>query len=216
MSQTITKIAIYGGAFDPVHIGHEAVIQHLMNHYAFDRVYVIPYALSAFNKHPVASGTDRLAMLNLVCARMPHCHVDARELRRPGCSYAIDTVLSIVDEHPLADLFIVLSTESLASFTRWKRWQALIKLARILCLSRVSAPLDLAMDLTHDVAAKPLHLDHLEAKRIFMDGFEPPSISSSLIRQGLQQGEAMKQYLNPDVCQYIQHHRLYHRPKDNP
>lgn len=124
------KIGIYGGSFDPVHYGHVRVAQRALADLGLDRLIVVPAAVSPFKTDhaPKAGLWDRLARVRAAFGGLERTVVDARELRRGGVSYAIDTVREIAAENPGAELVFVIGQDSVDGLPRWKDFEALNKL----------------------------------------------------------------------------------------
>lgn len=130
----MAAIGIYGGSFNPVHNGHLRVAEKALAELKLERLYVIPAAVSPF-KTGDAPGRkfDRLLLTRLAFNGMDKVHVDDRELRRGGVSYAIDTVREIAGQNPGAELFFVIGEDSLEGLPRWKDWETL----KTLCTFKV-------------------------------------------------------------------------------
>lgn len=126
------KIGIYGGSFNPVHLGHVNVARAAVADLALDRLLVVPAHVSPF-KAEASEGAyvppwDRLAGVRAAFAAVERAVVDAREIRRGGISYAIDTVREVAAENPGAELFFVIGEDSVEGLPRWKEIDALRRL----------------------------------------------------------------------------------------
>ena len=110
------RIGIYGGTFNPPHLGHFRVAQTAFSVLSLDALYVIP-ACQAPNKHdvPTAAGEHRMQMLQLCFAAAPRVTVSDCELQRGGVSYTVETVELLQKENPDAEVFLLLGTDSFLS-----------------------------------------------------------------------------------------------------
>ena len=121
------KIGIYGGSFNPVHVGHLRVATAALERLALDRLLVVPAAISPFKTDaaPQASVWDRLFFVHAVFDGLERVEVDEREIRRGGVSYAIDTVRQIAAENSGAELFFIIGEDSVEGLPRWKDYETL-------------------------------------------------------------------------------------------
>ena len=131
------RIGIYGGSFNPPHMGHYHVAKSACAALALDMLYVIP-ACEAPNKQGSAclAGEHRLRMLSLCFGDEERIKISDMELQRGGVSYTVDTVLQLRQEHPEAELILILGSDSFLSFEKWHRWEELLQLVTLAVFSR--------------------------------------------------------------------------------
>ena len=113
------RIGIYGGSFNPVHLGHVGIARRAIADLGLDRLIVVPANVSPF-KTEEPMPWDRVAMVQAVFRDLERTVVDLREIARGGVSYAIDTVRQIAAENPGAELFFVIGEDSVEGLPRWK------------------------------------------------------------------------------------------------
>lgn len=124
------RIGIFGGSFDPVHIGHLWIAEAAKESLQLDHVRWIPAAKSPLKPDgPIASDQDRLQMVQLAVSGCDGHLVDDREIRRGKVSYTVDTLEEIAAEYSQAELFLIIGSDSLGSFPRWYRPDRLLELA---------------------------------------------------------------------------------------
>ena len=118
------KVGIYGGSFNPVHLGHVGIARRAIADLALDKLIVIPANVSPFK---VADGDvrqpeiwERVELVKAAFRDLEKTVVDLREIERGGVSYAIDTVKEIAAENPGAELFFVIGEDSVEGLPRWK------------------------------------------------------------------------------------------------
>ena len=121
------RIGLYGGTFNPVHLGHVGIAKRAIADLALDRLIVIPANVSPF-KTEEPMPWERIELVKAVFRDMENTIVDLREIERGGTSYAIDTVRQIVAENPGAELFFVIGEDSVEGLPRWKDIEELKKL----------------------------------------------------------------------------------------
>ena len=126
------KIGIYGGSFNPVHLGHVGIARRAIVDLGLDRLLVVPASISPFKADRSAEELpwDRVELVQAAFAAVDKAEVDLRELKRGGVSYAIETVREIADENPGAELFFIVGEDSVEGLPRWKDYDALCKLCQ--------------------------------------------------------------------------------------
>jgi len=207
--------AIYGGAFDPIHLGHLAVARAVRDALGA-HVDLIPTGDPRHRAPARASAEDRLAMCERAVAGIEGLGVDARELRRAGPSYSIDTLTELRAERgAAAPLAMVLGDDAFAGLAGWARWTELFELAHIVVASRPQpAPLPpaVAQALAQRRCTEAAELHAAPAGAILRLGIAPHPHSSSEIRARCAAGLSLQGWVAPAVAQYIDARRLYREP----
>ncbi len=135
------RIGIYGGSFDPVHIGHLWIAEAARGSLILDEVRWIPAATSPLKPHgPVASDDDRLQMVRLAISGNSRFVVDDREISRGEISYTVDTIAEIAGECPGDELFLIIGSDSLASLDRWHEPTRLLDIVTLAVVQRGGDP----------------------------------------------------------------------------
>jgi nicotinate-nucleotide adenylyltransferase len=128
----MTKIAIYGGSFDPPHKGHRLLAENLMKSCGALKVIVIPTAMSPFKNSSGASAEDRLQMCRLAFSDEVF-EVSDIEISRGGKSYTVDTVAAVKAMYPDAELYLFMGDDMLLSFDKWYKHEEILRIATIVC-----------------------------------------------------------------------------------
>lgn len=192
---TKTRIALYGGAFDPVHRAHLEVARAARRQASLDQVVFLPAAHSPLKAHgPVAGDADRLDMLELALGDAPDFVVDDSELRRGGLSYTVDTVRHFQAREPGAALFWILGGDQLAQLDRWQAIGDLVRRVTFLVVARPGYPL---------VAPEISGLVWTQIEAPLM------ALSSTGIRERLAQGASLEGCLPSSVEAFIREKGLY-------
>jgi nicotinate-nucleotide adenylyltransferase len=132
------RLGVFGGTFDPVHVGHLAIAQAALESVPLDRVlFVIARRSPLKERGPVASEADRLRMLELAVAGEPRFAVSKDELDRNGPSYTVDTLELLAGAD---DLFLILGSDAIADLPRWKDPDRIARLATLVVADRPGAP----------------------------------------------------------------------------
>lgn len=197
-------IAILGGTFDPVHVGHLRVAWEAAD--AFDaQVHLIPARVPPHRPPPIASAQQRVRMLELALAGQDRLQLDTRELDREGPSYTFDTLRSLRAEYGDGrSMILLLGADAFAGLPSWHRWRELFDLAHIAVLTRPGHTATWSQELC--AAADPrraedaLRLREIPAGCVFALPVTPLEISASQIRALLVAGRQPR-WLVPEALQ---------------
>lgn len=135
------RIGVFGGTFDPPHLGHLVAAQELHVRLALDRLLLVPAAAPPHkpDREVTAAGV-RLEMLRAAVAGDDRFEVSELEIRRAGASYTVDTLRALRDEHPDAELLLAIGSDQLAEFGSWREPEAIVRLATLVTFDRPGAP----------------------------------------------------------------------------
>ena len=198
---TIMRVGIFGGSFDPPHVGHLLVAQDALSALSLDRLLIVPAAQQPL-KGQHASAADRLAMVQRCFDGVPGMVVDPVEIDRGGLSYMVETVESLQRREPTADLHLLIGEDVLATLPRWREPERLRSMVRLVVLRR---------NTTHESATTsagqqpapdhPVH--HLATRRV--------DVSSTEIRERVRAGRSIRGFVTDAVAEYIESTGLYLR-----
>ncbi len=199
------QIGIFGGSFDPVHLGHLWIGEAATESLSLDRLHWIPTATQPLKPHgPVASNEHRLAMLRLAIAGREGHLVDDREIRRSGVSYTFDTVGELQAEDPEAELHLIIGSDSLASFPRWHRPGELLERVSLAVVQRGGMP-EVDWSVLDGIASAE-SISKAKQSLIQMPVIE---IASSDIRERAGQGRGVRYMVPRPVEAYVKANRVY-------
>jgi nicotinate-nucleotide adenylyltransferase len=131
------KLGIYGGSFDPVHLGHLLVAQAAVEELGLDKLFFVPAAQSPFKPDAKpAPNAVRLQLLRLALAGKSNCEIDEQEIQRGGTSYTIETLRSYAKRFPGADLFYLIGADNAAKLNEWREAAELATLTEFIAVPR--------------------------------------------------------------------------------
>src|SRR5918992_2750325 len=132
------RISLYGGSFDPVHLGHLAVARSLSELFALDEVLFIPAHVAPHKRgRRVSPALHRFAMLALATQGEPRLRLSTVELEAPERPYTVETLAHFVEaEGSEARLFLVMGADSWEEITTWREWERVLSLAEHLVVTR--------------------------------------------------------------------------------
>ncbi|OIP20321.1 MAG: nicotinate (nicotinamide) nucleotide adenylyltransferase [Comamonadaceae bacterium CG2_30_57_122] len=194
------RVGIFGGAFDPPHRAHEALVRSAVAELALDALHVIPTGHAWHKNRQLSAPEQRLAMTQLAFAAVPQVLVDAQEINRPGPSYTIDSLRALAAAQPDAELFLLIGADQAAALTSWRDWQEILQLATICVADRK----DSTRASTQFVAEKMFPQRFLHLKMPAMP------ISATHIRASISAGLSVNALVHDSVARYIADHHLYH------
>jgi nicotinate-nucleotide adenylyltransferase len=204
------KIGIFGGSFDPIHLGHLWTAEQFCSELSLDLVKLIPAKISPFKLgYTPTADKHRLEMLKLAVGAHPKFEVDAIELQRGGVSYTIDTVLDLQRGEPDATWYLLVGADSLKDFKKWKSPNELLNTVALVVARRGGCPEPDWSQL--DGLASPERLHAIEKLRLDIPVIE---ISSTQVRQRIEQNRSIRYLVPAAVEVYIQEHQLYQRSTD--
>lgn len=211
-------IGIFGGTFDPVHLGHLRPALELAEALALERLHIMPAGHPPHRRVPRATTEQRLAMLRRGVAGQPGFMLDEREIRRSGPSYMVETLAELRAEvgesTPLA---LLLGMDAFLGLASWHQWERIPELAHLVVSHRPGwsphgledqgGPLAEFTAARRVMEATALH--RAPAGHLFLQPVSQLDISSSRIRELLATGRSPRYLLPESVHDYIQDNRLY-------
>jgi nicotinate-nucleotide adenylyltransferase len=199
VSAPIKRLGVFGGAFDPPHNAHVALVQAACTQLELDCLLVFPTG-HAWHKHrELTSAVHRLAMAQLAFEGVACAQVDARELRRAGPTFTIDTLRELSGQFPQAELFLMLGADQAAALSSWHQAQQLIQIATICIAARAGTDCGSGL-----FDAAPLGLP-----RSVQLELPATSISATQVRRLRRDGFGVDHLVPKAVAGYIAAHNLY-------
>ncbi len=188
------KLGLFGGSFDPVHLGHLLVAQAAREELDLTRLFCIPAAQSPFKpESKPTSANERLRLLRLALAGEAWCEIDEQEIKRGGVSYTIDTVRDYTRRFPQARLFYLIGADHVEQLPKWREAAELARLAEFVVIPR---PGQGETQMPAPFRGRMLR------------GF-PLGVSSSQIRERVKAGSPIDHLVPEAVAEAIRNNRLY-------
>src|SRR5258706_11020845 len=181
------RLGIFGGSFDPPHLGHLLPVIDAVEALALDGVRFMPAGEQPLKSgRAYASAEHRFAMTQRLLHGVPGFIADRSEIDRPGLSYTVDTVTQLAAAHPGVELLLLLGTDAFALFEQWKEPERIRSLATVVVLARGDEPLAAATRTPAQVLQtrradnSSTELPARGAARRTTPGFVPPSAAGSI------------------------------------
>jgi nicotinate-nucleotide adenylyltransferase len=190
----VEHIGLFGGSFDPIHLGHLLVAQAAREELNLTRLFFIPAAQSPFKPdQPPTPAKERLRLLRLALAGQPWCELDEQEIQRGGVSYTVDTLRDYARRFPQAQLYYLIGADHVAQLPKWRNAEELARLAQFVALPRPG----------QDETPFPAPFRGRTLK-----GF-PVGISASEIRARVKQGLCIEHLVPAAVAEAVRNNGLY-------
>ena len=194
------RLGVSGGAFDPPHAAHVALVRAALQELQLDELRIIPTGHAWHKARSLTPAVHRVAMCRLAFANVYRAVVDARETERSGPSYTIDTLAALQAEYPQAQLYLVMGEDQARALASWHRAEELGRTA-IICVASRSGPQACAVPSVGAYALPGLPLQPLHL---------PPSpLNATEIRDRTAQGQSVSALVFESVARYIDQHHLY-------
>jgi len=192
-NNTRTRFGVFGGTFDPPHLGHLIIAQTAVEVLGLDKVLFVPAASPPHKTDRLtALASHRLAMLKLAIKGNKKFEVSPLELQRGGISYTVDTLRNLSERHPGAELYLILGEDNYAEFHSWKSPEEIVRLASLVIYHRSGYG-----------NVKGSRYPVTELKGALLE------LSSTDIRKKVSRGQSIRYFVTKEVASYIKSKKLY-------
>jgi nicotinate-nucleotide adenylyltransferase len=204
------RLGIFGGSFDPPHIGHLLVAQDAITALSLDQLMVVPAATQPLKQRHRTDAVHRLAMVQRCFEGVPGVTVDSVEIDRGGLSFMVDTVDHFRRIIPTAVIHLLVGEDVVASLPRWRETERLLSMVELVILTRAESRGMNAGDIVgssrlqdrHDGAPSGIpSARYLATRRV--------DVSSTEIRERVGRGHSIKGFVTDAVAAYIASTALY-------
>lgn len=232
MSQNqLRRQGLLGGSFDPVHFGHLGLAHEVLQRFQLDNVVFIPTHVSPHKQEqPVTPSLHRQEMLRLSIQDNRLFELSDIEIRRQETSYTIDTLNALRENDPTTEFYLIMAADTFQDLVTWKEYRRILESYNLVVASRPGFPLKDTDGIFRSLYGESIpydlgrpEKDGTEFRRkdngrslSFFNLKEPRDISSSEIRNRFHQNVSVKNFLPPQVEQYIIKHNLYKFTEQDP
>ena len=199
------RLGLFGGSFDPVHLGHLLLAESCREQERLDEVWFVPAAVSPFKQHQDrTAAAQRVDMLELAVGGHEAFRVCRMEIDRGGVSYTVDTLAELKQSRPADELFFLLGADALADLPEWREPRRILELATPLVVRRPGSP-ELDFSRLSEIASAA-RIAQIRGLQIEMPQID---ISSRDLRQRVAEGRSIRYRTPRSVEKYIETAGLY-------
>lgn len=207
------RIALFGGTFNPIHIGHLRVAEEVRHFCKIDKVLFIPSGNPPLKSHDVAPATDRLKMVAMSVAQNPFFEVSDIELHKQTLTFTIDTIKQMRSQLPNERLFFVCGVDAFLDLPNWKAPEEILQSIEFIVVNRPGYKLASSKYIA-DLSDKDLTAPLTQAKLHNGNFINVLTVShychsSSYIRHCIKSGISVRYLVHDEVLRYIEEHNLY-------
>lgn len=187
------RIAIYGGSFNPMHIGHEKIVDYVLNNLNMDKIIIIPVGIPSHRENNLEQSDTRLKICKEIFKGNKKIEVSDIEIKSEGKSYTYDTLLKLIDLYgENNEFFEIIGGDSLKSLKTWKNYEELLKICKFIVFRR------------KDDENIQIDEEFLNNKNIIILENEYYNISSTEIRNMVKNNEDISNFVNKKVKKLIE------------
>lgn len=197
-------IGIYGGSFDPIHLGHLKTATTLKTELQLDHLFLLPCCEPVHKDGLKYPSNDRLKMLNLALEKFSTLEIDSREILRGGGSYMIDTLHELKQIYRDEPICLIIGMDSFLKIKTWKDWQEFSKLVHLVILERQGFNIiDSSLDSFH--STKEVNELRLESNGLlYFSNCPKINISSSDIRDRIAANQNLDNLLPKSIIRFLE------------
>ncbi|HIF88511.1 MAG TPA: nicotinate-nucleotide adenylyltransferase [Candidatus Thioglobus sp.] len=196
-------IGIYGGSFDPVHLGHLGTAIAIKNELNLEKCLMMPCATPAHKAGLHYSDSERLDILNLAIQDYSELEIDKREIARGGDSFTIDTLKECRQESPDKTLCLIIGMDSFMQFKSWKCWQEFTNFVHLIVLARPNYKADNHSLTSFHTTSDKKHLTKQQHGLLYFAECPLIDVSSSEIRGKIAANKNLDDFLPKTIINYI-------------
>ena len=195
------KIGLFGGSFNPPHLGHLHLAEVLKDSLSLDKVLLIPAKKPPHKPDTdYAPAEDRLTMCQLLAETYNWLKTDDFELHQPQVSYTYYTAKYFTETFPEDKFFLLVGGDMLASFTEWYRWQEILGMVSLACIAREQNEYEKLLPVAENLR---------QTGEIYLVNAEIFTVSSTKIRDMIRKNQNCSCYLSEKIVKYIKEKNLY-------
>lgn len=208
------RVGIFGGTFDPIHVGHLRAAEEVRELFSLDRIYFVPALIPPHKRADgVTSSENRLHMVKRALRNNPFFRLSEIEMKRGGISYSIDTIEAY--EKRFGDIYYLIGVDAFAEIDTWRRYRELFYHTNFIVMVRPGEerpkghtlfPLEVAQEME---VVNEVTFQHVSGKRIYLQDITQLDISATRIRTFVRNEKSIRYLVPTSVERYISSRGLY-------
>lgn len=202
----MSKIGIFGGTFNPIHLGHIRLGQLVLDEIKLDKILYIPDNTPPHKSDKdLACGEDRLNMIDISLKDYDNMESSDIELNREGKSYTFETLLELKNLYPNDELYLITGADMFLTLDKWKEPETIFKTANIIGVPRVKSDFEKMEEYAENVIKPMGAKDFMLSQTVF------DTASSTYVRENIDDYQKIKDMITPEVYRYIKEKGLYRK-----
>lgn len=186
------KIAIYGGSFNPMHRGHEQIVEYILKNLDMDKIIIVPVGIPSHRENNLEQSDTRLKICREIFKDNSKIEVSDIEIKSDGKSYTYDTLIKLIEVYGKNnEFFEIIGEDSLKNFKTWKNYKELLKICKLIVFRR------------NDDEDKEIDKEFFKNSNIIILKNEYYNYSSTEIREKVKNGEDISNLVNKNVEKII-------------
>jgi nicotinate-nucleotide adenylyltransferase len=200
------KVGLYFGTFNPIHVGHLIIANHMAEHAGLDQVWMVVTPHNPLKKKStLLDDYHRLQMVYLATEDFPKIRPSDIEFKLSQPNYTVNTLVHLQEKFPNYDFSLIMGEDNLKSLHKWKNYEAILAHHEIYVYPRLESKEE-----TDEVSSTEAgHLSFKNHPRIHMIDAPVVEISSTFIRANIKKGKNVQPLLPGKVWEYIDHNNFY-------
>ena len=208
------SIAIFGGAFDPIHNGHLQTSLTIQEYFKFDSYIFLPCKTPAIKSATLANSEQRIEMIQRAIKDHQNFKLDLREIERATPSYMVETLTSFRTKYPHASITLIIGYDAFLSLPQWYQWEKIITRAHLMVINRSEFANQPVPEIMQKFLEKyqnqnEMELLNTQAESVFLFDAGNYEISSTSLREEIKKGADVQNKLPYSVYEYIKAQGLY-------
>ena len=214
------KIGLFGGSFNPVHIGHLRAAEEIKELLKLDKIIFIPTSVHPLKKsRNIPDGKKRYQMLKLAVSGNPDFEVSDIELKRKGPSYTIDTLKYFSKKYRSKEFYFILGTENLSNIDKWKQFQELFQYSNFAIMKRPGVKFNNSKSVIPSKLRRMFKFiessdditvyEHKSSKELIFVNIRGIRISSTRVRKLIKDKKSVRYFIPNNLNTYILKNKLY-------
>jgi nicotinate-nucleotide adenylyltransferase len=196
LTNQIMKIGLYFGTFNPIHIGHLIIANHMAEHSDLEQIWMVVTPHNPLKKKDtLLDDYHRLHLVNLATEDYPKIKPSDIEFKLPQPNYTVNTLAHLQDKFPKNEFSLIMGEDNLKSFHKWKNYEAILQNHEIYVYPRVSSEAD--------------NIEFKNNSKIHIINAPIVEISSTFIRENIKNKKNIQPLLPSKVWEYINHNNFY-------
>lgn len=191
------NILLYGGSFDPIHLGHEEVIKSVHKELNLNRIILVPNFQSPLKDKVFFTPSDRLLCIEQVLKRFPYLEISTYEINKETISYSYETVKLFIESYANSNIIFLIGADNWESRSKWKNFDFILRKSHVLIVGRPGVTIQQFNEYPYEPESfgEPGGITYFEGPMI--------DISSTQVKQKIIQDTNLSNVLHPDIISIV-------------